>query len=1554
MNAPVIALVAIILGMVLWLVLYRATRRGRANGATGIDAPSGATIAQSPSERLADENVQFTVYRPNEIGPERWYTLLAFVHLADRPPDAAPDQLDPPEVVRQQASAILGSSIDNYQPLAQDAAQPIPHDGELTFVPEVEGLEFDPPHRTFKWREPVHRESFLLRAKTSVAGRLLRGRLAVFLGRILLADVPLSIRVSATVTAPGRGRGTPSRATFAMQSAPRYRRIFASYSYKDSAIVEEFERYARVLGDEYLRDVATLRSGEFWTERLKVLIEGADVFQLFWSWRSIDSPYVRQEWEHALQLGRPGFVRPVYWEEPLPQRPENDLPPAALSQLHFQKLPPGLIPNSRGPLPTNLERVESTRHLAVAPQAKLTLEMVGVHASSMGPNVRRILGDTEFKIGRGSDNDWILPQSYVSRHQAVIRRVNGIYFLEQVGTCPIMLNNTDRPLEHIARLSVGDRIMIDDIEIHVLEGEALRGTVAWAATLVDSPFSHGVPADLLAGRTSGPKQAASRIPDFGSIQDNAMLPWAGASRARPTAPPLPGERFEEPAAKSRPQTTKFIARNRAPRIKIDYEVGMYGPTKKVELPFTIGVLADLSGTAGGPVVPITERRFIDIDVDNFEDRLKQIRPRVCFLLADPDSAGGQITVDIALEKMADFSPSGIASKVLPLQLMLEAREFLHNLLKKIDDNDPCEGGALAIVQDPAALHRWAAQPDLTQLQTQPNLQARRIVQRALDEANVRGLGPQHALMAAIKLLDARLSIRLRQILHHPDFQAIEGAWRGLHYLVSNTETDETLKIRFLNINKEELAGVFSRFKGAAWEQSTLFKLVYETEFGQLGGEPFSCLVGDFYFGHSPADVELLASIGTLAAAAHAPFIAGASPALLGMASWQELINPRDLIKLLTKPEYAAWRALRESDDARYIGLTIPRFLARPPYRITTDPVEHFTFEELSVSADRSHFTWANSAYALAVKIAMSFKLYGCGSMLRGIESGGAVEGLPVHAFPSDTGGTDMNCPTEIAINDRRELELAFCGLIPLMHRKNTDLTGFIAMPTLQNPTVYDDPDATANARASAQLPYLLAGCRFVHYLQCIVRDRIGAFHDHESMQRWLNQWITGFVDSDPANSSIVGKAQKPLSFAKVTVESTSRTGAYSTKLLVRTGYPQPAGPLLCFAFGLPVVDHGRPQLSGARPRTLTPPAAAEQIQSLAGFPPAADILPVAEGVIDVLEIATPGGAARIELHHGDLTRMRSGDAVDVLVLSSYPNDYYPVEGSLIAALDRKGISVAALAENKHVDLRAAFSCWLSEEIRPQDPGIRFARILCFESFYRGADAPQAVGDIFRALAPFVAGEFSVSTIAMPVLAAGSQGYTAADILPPLLDSAFEWLKAGLPIRKIAIYAHGAAQAREAQKLFLQARQRFAQDARPPRKSEPRYDAFVSYAREDSSAALAIAGHLKDKKLRVFIDQLELIHGAAWQQHMFEALDSSRRVVAIYSPDYVSSKVCQEEFNIAWARGRKISANVLFPVYWRSGELPTYMDMLNFLDCREQARPKLDEACQALVASLKTQ
>jgi type VI secretion system protein ImpC len=393
------------------------------------------------------------------------------------------------------------------------------------------------------------------------------------------------------------------------------------------------------------------------------------------------------------------------------------------------------------------------------------------------------------------------------------------------------------------------------------------------------------------------------------------------------------------------------------------------------------------------------------------------------------------------------------------------------------------------------------------------------------------------------------------IIHHPEFQQLEGSWRGLHHLVSNTETDEMLKIRVLPISKNELGKTIKRYKGTAWDQSPLFKKVYEHEFGQLGGEPYGCLVGDYHFDHSPPDVEILAGMAQIAAAAHAPFIAGAAPSCMQMDSWQELTNPRDLTKIFTTPEYAAWRSLRESDDSRYLALTMPRFLARLPYGAKTDPVDEFDFEEDTEGADSGRYTWANSAYAMAVNVNRAFKQYGWCSRIRGVESGGSVEGLPVHAFPSDDGGVDMKCPTEIAISDRREAELARNGFMPLIHRKNSDFAAFIGAQSLQKPAEFDDPDATANAALAARLPYLFASCRFAHYLKCIVRDKVGSFKERAAMEKWLNDWILQYVDGDPANSTEEVKARKPLAGAEVVVEEVEgNPGYYTSKFFLRPHY----------------------------------------------------------------------------------------------------------------------------------------------------------------------------------------------------------------------------------------------------------------------------------------------------------------------------------------------------------------------------------------------------------------
>jgi type VI secretion system protein ImpC len=430
-----------------------------------------------------------------------------------------------------------------------------------------------------------------------------------------------------------------------------------------------------------------------------------------------------------------------------------------------------------------------------------------------------------------------------------------------------------------------------------------------------------------------------------------------------------------------------------------------------------------------------------------------------------------------------------------------------------------------------------------------------LAQQALANTQVVGKDVTRSIQAMIAAIDKKLTDQVNAILHNEDFQKLESAWRGLHYMVNNTESDEHLKIRVMDISKKDLSKTLKKFKGAAWDQSPMFKKVYEQEYGQFGGEPFGALVGDYHFDQSPPDVELLGEMAKIAASAHAPFITGASSNLMQMESWQELANPRDLTKIFQTPEYAAWRSLRESDDSKYLGLCMPRFLARTPYGANTNPVEEFDFEEDVAGADHSKYSWANAAYAMATNINRSYKLYGWGSRIRGIESGGAVENLPLHTFPSDDGGVDQKCPTEIAISDRREAELSKAGLLSLIHRKNSDFAAFIGAQSLHKPAEYDDPDATANANLAARLPYLFACNRFAHYLKCIVRDKIGSFKEREEMQRWLNKWIMNYVDGDPVNSSETTKAQKPLAAAEVVVEEVEgNPGYYTSKFFLRPHY----------------------------------------------------------------------------------------------------------------------------------------------------------------------------------------------------------------------------------------------------------------------------------------------------------------------------------------------------------------------------------------------------------------
>jgi type VI secretion system protein ImpC len=410
--------------------------------------------------------------------------------------------------------------------------------------------------------------------------------------------------------------------------------------------------------------------------------------------------------------------------------------------------------------------------------------------------------------------------------------------------------------------------------------------------------------------------------------------------------------------------------------------------------------------------------------------------------------------------------------------------------------------------------------------------------------------------ALIAEIDQKLTAQVNEIIHHPDYQKLEGAWRGLHYLVNNTATDEMLQIRVLPVSKTELHKTLKKFQGTAWDQSPIFKSVYEEEYGKLGGNPYGCLIGDFYFDHSPTDVETLGELAKIAAAAHAPFISAAAPSVMGMGSWQELGDPRDLTAKMSTVEHADWRSLRQSEDSRYVGLTMPRELARRPYGAKSTPVAEFAFEEDTAAGKSDRFCWMNAAYAMAVNINRSFKDSGWCTQIRGVESGGAVNNLPTYTFPTDDGGKEMTCPTEIGITDRREAELAKNGFIPLIHRKNTNMAAFMGAQSLQEPKQYDDPDATANAMLSARLPYLFACSRFAHYLKVIVRDKIGkSFSSEAQVQAWLKNWIRNYVHGNPAQASDLEKAKKPLAAAEVIVEKLDdNPGYYNAQFLLRPHY----------------------------------------------------------------------------------------------------------------------------------------------------------------------------------------------------------------------------------------------------------------------------------------------------------------------------------------------------------------------------------------------------------------
>lgn len=418
---------------------------------------------------------------------------------------------------------------------------------------------------------------------------------------------------------------------------------------------------------------------------------------------------------------------------------------------------------------------------------------------------------------------------------------------------------------------------------------------------------------------------------------------------------------------------------------------------------------------------------------------------------------------------------------------------------------------------------------------------REFVSQVMEGAMTVSKDAEAMITARIAQIDHLISIQLNEVLHNEAFQKLEGSWRGLKYLMDQSETSVMLKIRVFNVTKRELLRDMQR--APEFDQSALFKKIYEEEYGVFGGAPFAAMIGDFEFSKHPEDVELLEKVSNVAAAAHAPFLSAASPEMFNMDSFTQIGDPRDIGKIFDTTEYAKWKSFRMSEDSRYVGLCLPHVLGRLPYGKNGASVDGFNYEEAVDGTDHSKYLWSNAAYCMGARLTNAFARYGWCAAIRGVEGGGLVEGLPTHNFTTDEGEIALKCPTESPITDRREKELADWGFVPLVHCKDTDYAAFFSVQSCQKPKLYDKDAANANARLSTQIPYIMAVSRFAHYLKAMMRDKIGSFISRSDCQHFLNQWIQHYVAVGDVGQTI--KAQKPLSAASIEVaEVPGKPGAY--------------------------------------------------------------------------------------------------------------------------------------------------------------------------------------------------------------------------------------------------------------------------------------------------------------------------------------------------------------------------------------------------------------------------
>ncbi|AMY07714.1 type VI secretion protein, EvpB/ family [Luteitalea pratensis] len=515
-----------------------------------------------------------------------------------------------------------------------------------------------------------------------------------------------------------------------------------------------------------------------------------------------------------------------------------------------------------------------------------------------------------------------------------------------------------------------------------------------------------------------------------------------------------------------------------------YEVDVNGATRRVELPFVLGVMADLSGQPDQQLEPLDAREFVPVDADTFDTLLAAARPRVMFQVPNHlVDDGSDSSIELTFGCLDDFAPGRVAHRITALHHLLERRS---------------NGGE-----------------------------------------------------AAARQIDALVDKQLSAIVHHPSFQRLEATWRSLHRLVTQTEIDDDLKIAVLNVTKLEVGKTLKRYKGAGWDRSPIFKRIHDERYGAAGGEPFACLLLDYEFDHGPADVEMLTQLSKIGAAASVPFLGAAAPRLFSLDSWLELSQPIYLAKIFASPEYAAWRSLREAEDARYLVLTLPRCVVRSRYERRSSVADEYDFHE-DAGDGHAGILWGNAAYLFAENILRSFRIHGWPTRINGLQTGGAVEGLPPVSVPRPTGPGHTMVVTETMVPDRREGELAQCGLTALVARGESGLAEFVSAVTLSKPMQHLDSDATANAILASRLASVLSIGRVAHYIRAMARD-VSSLGDRATVQAWFEKWIADYVDPSPASPGGLFALPRPLAAAEVTVEDVDG-GGHTVKFFCRPNF----------------------------------------------------------------------------------------------------------------------------------------------------------------------------------------------------------------------------------------------------------------------------------------------------------------------------------------------------------------------------------------------------------------